>query len=49
MRVIRIATAESGLDQKIEESVADLREFVAEHGSLMTAESWTEAAMLHCC
>jgi hypothetical protein len=27
------------------ESVAALREFVAEHGSLPTAESWTEAAM----
>jgi hypothetical protein len=33
-------------DARIEESVVDLREFVAEHGSLLTAESWTEAAML---
>ena len=32
-------------DTRIEESVAALREFVAEHGSLPTAESWTEAAM----
>jgi hypothetical protein len=31
-------------DTRIEESVA-LREFAAEHGSLPTAESWTEAAM----
>ena len=31
-------------DTWIEESVA-LREFAAEHGSLPTAESWTEAAM----
>ena len=32
-------------DTRIEESVAALREFVAEHGSLPTADSWTEAAM----
>ncbi len=32
-------------DTRIEESVAALREFVAEHGSLPTAESWTKAAM----
>jgi len=32
-------------DTRIEESVATLREFVAEHGSLPTAESWIEAAM----
>ena len=32
-------------DTRIEESVAALRELVAEHGSLPTAESWTEAAM----
>ncbi len=32
-------------DTRIEESVAALREFVAEHGSLPTVESWTEAAM----
>jgi hypothetical protein len=32
-------------DTRIEESVAALRAFVAEHGSLPTAESWTEAAM----
>jgi hypothetical protein len=32
-------------DTQIEESVAALREFVAEHGSLPTAESWTEVAM----
>ena len=32
-------------DTRIEESVAALRRFVAEHGSLLTAESWTEAAM----
>jgi hypothetical protein len=33
-------------DARIEESVVALRGFVAEHGSLLTAESWTEAAML---
>jgi Homing endonuclease associated repeat len=32
-------------DRGIEASIAALREFVAEHGSLPTAESWTEAAM----
>jgi len=32
-------------DTRIEESLGALREFVAEHGSLPTAESWTEAAM----
>jgi len=32
-------------DTRIEESVAALRAFVAEHGSLPTAESWTEATM----
>ncbi len=32
-------------DTRIEASVAALREFVAEHGSLPTAESWTETAM----
>jgi len=32
-------------DTRIEESVAAIREFVAEHGSLPTAESWTEPAM----
>jgi hypothetical protein len=32
-------------DTRIEESVAALREFVAEHGSLPTAESWTAAAL----
>ena len=32
-------------DTRIEESLAALREFVAEHGSLPTAESWTEAVM----
>jgi hypothetical protein len=32
-------------DTRIEEAVAAIREFVAEHGSLPTAESWTEAAM----
>jgi hypothetical protein len=32
-------------DTRIEESVAAIREFVAEHGSLPTAKSWTEAAM----
>jgi hypothetical protein len=32
-------------DTRIEESVAALQEFVAEHGSLLTDESWTEAAM----
>ena len=32
-------------DTRIEESVGALREFVAEPGSLPTAESWTEAAM----
>jgi Homing endonuclease associated repeat len=31
-------------DTRIEACVAALREFVAEHGSLPTAESWTEAA-----
>jgi hypothetical protein len=29
----------------IEAFIAALREFVAEHGALPTAESWTEAAM----
>ena len=32
-------------DTRIEESVAALREFVAEYGSLPTAENWTQAAM----
>ena len=32
-------------DTRIAESVAALRRFVAEHGSIPTAESWTEAAM----
>ena len=32
-------------DTRIEESVAALRRFVAEHGSLPTAQNWTEAAM----
>jgi hypothetical protein len=32
-------------DTRIEQSVAAIREFVAEHSSLRTAESWTEAAM----
>jgi hypothetical protein len=32
-------------DTGIAASIAALREFVAEHGSLPTAESWTEAAM----
>jgi hypothetical protein len=32
-------------DTQIAESVAALRRFVAEHGSLPSAESWTEAAM----
>ena len=32
-------------DTRIAESVAALRTFVAEYGSLPTAESWTEAAM----
>ena len=32
-------------DTRIEESVSAIREFVAEHGSLPTAESWTQAAM----
>ena len=32
-------------DTRIAESVAAHRRFVAEHGSLPTAESWTEAAM----
>jgi len=32
-------------DTRIEESIVALRRFVAEHGSLPTAESWTEAAM----
>jgi len=32
-------------DTRIEESDAVLREFVAAHGSLPTAKSWTEAAM----
>ena len=32
-------------DTRIAESVAAFRRFVAEHGSLPTAESWTEAAM----
>jgi len=30
---------------RIAEAVAALRRFVAEHGSIPTAESWTEAAM----
>ena len=32
-------------DTRIAEAVAALRRFVAEHGSIPTAESWTEAAM----
>jgi len=32
-------------DTQIAEAVAGLRRFVAEHGSIPTAESWTEAAM----
>jgi HNH endonuclease len=32
-------------DTGVEASIAPLREFVAEHGSLPTADSWTEAAM----
>ena len=32
-------------DTRIAESLEALRRFVAEHGSLPTAESWTEAAM----
>ncbi len=32
-------------DTRIEESVAAIWEFVAEHGSVPTAESWTEATM----
>jgi hypothetical protein len=32
-------------DTRIAESVAALRRFVAQHGSLPTAEGWTEAAM----
>jgi hypothetical protein len=32
-------------DTRIEESVAALRDFVAGHGSIPTAESWTNAAM----
>jgi hypothetical protein len=32
-------------DTRIEESVAAIREFVAEYGSLPTAESWIDAAM----
>jgi len=32
-------------DTRIQEYVAALREFVAEHGSLPTAERWTEAGM----
>lgn len=32
-------------DTRIEESVAAIREFVAGHGSLPTAESWTESSM----
>jgi len=32
-------------DTRIAESVAALRRFVAEHGSLPTAESWAEATM----
>ena len=32
-------------DTRIEESVAAIREFVAERGSLPTAATWTEAAM----
>src|SRR5713226_6824263 len=32
-------------DSRIAEAVAALRRFVAEHGSIPTAESWTEAAM----
>ncbi len=30
-----------------EASIAAVREFVAEHGSLPTAESWTEACRAH--
>ena len=33
-------------DTRIEESVAAIREFVAEHGSLPTVESWTGRADL---
>ncbi len=32
-------------DTRIQEYVAAVREFVAEHGSLPTAERWTEAGM----
>ena len=32
-------------DTRIAEAVAALRRFAAEHGSIPTAESWTEAAM----
>ena len=32
-------------DTRIAESGAALRRFVAEHGSLPTAQNWTEAAM----
>jgi hypothetical protein len=32
-------------DTRIAESVAALRRFVVEHGSLPIAESWTQAAM----
>src|SRR5438445_13030042 len=32
-------------DTRIAEAVAALRRFVAEHGSIPTAESWTEATM----
>ena len=32
-------------DTRFHEYVAALREFVAEHGSLPTAERWTEAGM----
>src|SRR5260370_31988815 len=32
-------------DTRIAEAVAALRRFVAEHGSIPTSESWTEAAM----
>ncbi len=32
-------------DTRIAEAAAALRRFVAEHGSIPTAESWTEAAM----
>jgi hypothetical protein len=32
-------------DTRIEESVAAIREFVAEYGSLPTAERWSDAAM----